>query len=259
MIQIFNPKRENLKDATNISMYHNFIQTPLNPEYETLKEAIKVEHYQDNVCWINTPTDYYKNTLMGDKKREKNKLTRESILKLRSKTEDDFTASSASLDDMTKVFEHYKIQVRVYDVFENLVYQYDPEKRDHHIQTLYAIIKSSHIYTVSDNFSSLKQILQKNSNYDIFVKASPDYHLNEKSTPVEWKMITSLDGIKKQTEEDQYTLIYDGNDLTKLFYESKQAGYEPQVKFSGCTVSELNFRFHINKCLSSTRSKRRTL
>ena len=239
----FNPKRENLRDATNVSMYHNYIQTPLNPEYETLREAIKVEHYQDNVCWIHTLTDYYKNTLMGDKKREKNKLTRENILKLINKTEDDFTANGASLDDMTKVFEQYNIQVRVYDVSNNLVYLYDPEKRDHHIQTLYAIIKNNHSYTVNDNLSSLKQMLPKNSNYDIFVKASPDYHLNEKSNPVECKMITSLDDIKKHTDEDQYTLIYDGNDLTKLFYESKQAEYEPQVKFSGCIVSELNFRF----------------
>ena len=62
----------------------------------------------------------------------------------------------------------------------------------------------------------------------------------------ECKMISSLDDIRKHTEEDQYakandeamyTLLYDGNDLTKLFYESKQAGYEPQVKFSGCIVS----------------------
>ena len=245
----FNPKRENLRDATNMSMYHNYIQTPLNPEYQTLKEAIKIEHYQDNICWINTLTDYYKNTLMDDKKREKNKLTRESILKLINKTEDDFKANGASLDDMTKVFEHYRIQVRVYDVFNNLVYQYNPEKRDHHIQTLYAIIKNNHIYTVNDNLSSLKQMLPKNSNYDIFVKASSDYHLNEKSTPVECKMITSLNDIMKYTEEEQYTLIYDGNDLTKLFYESKQAGYEPQVKFNACIVSELNFRFYINKRL----------
>ena len=72
----FNPKRENLRDATNVSMYHNYMQTPLNPEYETLKEAIKEEHYQENMCWISTLTDYYKNTLMVDKKREKNKLTR---------------------------------------------------------------------------------------------------------------------------------------------------------------------------------------
>ena len=116
VIQNFNPKRENLKDATNVSMYHNYIQTPLNPEYETLKEAIKVEHYQDNICWINTLTDYYTNTLMDDKKREKTKLTRESILKLINKTEDDFKANGASLDDVTKAFEHYRIQVRVYDV-----------------------------------------------------------------------------------------------------------------------------------------------
>ena len=196
---------------------------------------------------------------MGDKKREKNKLSRESILKLINKTEDDFTTNGASLDDMTKVFEHFKIQVRVYDVFNNLVYQYDPEKRDHHIQTLYAIIKNNHIYTVNDNLSSLEQMLPKNSNYDIFVKASPDYHLNEKSTPVECKMIASLDDIRKHTEEDQYTLIYDGNDLTKLFYESKQAGYEPQVKFSGCIVSELNFRFYINKRLIKYKVKTQNL
>ena len=71
-------------------------------------------------------------------------------------------------------------------------------------------------------------------------------------------MITSLNDIRKRTDEDQYakangeamyTLIYDGNDLTKLFYESKQAGYEPQVKFSACIVSELSFRFYIKKRL----------
>ena len=56
----FNPKRENLRDATNVSMHRIFIQTPLNPEYETLKEAIKVEQHQDNMCWIHTLTDYYK-------------------------------------------------------------------------------------------------------------------------------------------------------------------------------------------------------
>ena len=255
----FNPKRENLRDATNMSMYHNYIQTPLNPEYETLKEAIKIEHYQDNICWINTLTDYFFYTLMDDKKREKNKLTRESILKLINQTEDDFKANGASLDDMTKVFEHYRIQVRVYDVFNNLVYQYNPEKRDHHIQTLYAIIKNNHIYTVNDNLSSLKQMLPKNSNYDIFVKASSDYHLNEKSTPVECKMITSLNDIMKYTEEEDYALIYDGNDLSKLFYESKQAGYEPQVKFNACIVSELNFRFYINKKLIKYKVKTQNL
>ena len=34
-------------------------------------------------------------------------------------------------------------------------------------------------------------------------------------------------------EKDNYTLIYDGIDLTQLFYENKMAGYEPQVRFTG--------------------------
>ena len=67
----FIPVDENLTDTSHVSMFHRYIQTPLNPEYETLKEAIKVNHYQENQCWLNTITDYYKDTLMGEKRREK--------------------------------------------------------------------------------------------------------------------------------------------------------------------------------------------
>lgn len=73
---------ENLTDASHVSMFHRYIQTPLNPEYEALKEAIKVNHYQESQCWLNTITDYYKDTLMGEKRRGKNRLTRKSILHL---------------------------------------------------------------------------------------------------------------------------------------------------------------------------------
>ena len=42
-------------------------------------------------------------------------------------------------------------------------------------------------------------------------------------------------------------MIYGDHDLAELFYESKKAGYEPQVKFSAGIVSELNFKFRIKK------------
>ena len=91
----------------------------------------------------------------------------------------------------------------------------------------------------------LRQMIPKSSNYSISVKASSDYHLNEKEEPVECKMITSLDDIRKYTEHSEYTLVYNGYDLSHLFYLSKQAGYEPQVRFSAGCVSELNFKFKI--------------
>ena len=62
---------------------------------------------------------------------------------------------------------------------------------------------------------------------------------------MECKMITSLDDIRKYTEHSEYTLVYNGYDLSHLFYLSKQAGYEPQVRFSAGCVSELNFKFKI--------------
>ena len=50
-----------------------------------------------------------------------------------------------------------------------------------------------------------------------------------------------------ETKTNEHTLIYDGNDLTQLFYESKTAGYEPQVRCTGCIVSDLYFKLYINK------------
>ena len=41
----FNPEAENLTNADNVGMYHYYMTTPLNTEYETFKEAIKVNHY----------------------------------------------------------------------------------------------------------------------------------------------------------------------------------------------------------------------
>ena len=119
----FKPQGEELTNTENVSMYHRYIQTPLDPQYETFKEAIKVEHYVKNECWFNTLTDYYKDTLMGDKKREKNKLTRGAILKILNKKEEDFKTKGALITNMAKVFEHFNLQVRIYDVFDTLIYK----------------------------------------------------------------------------------------------------------------------------------------
>ena len=60
----FKPQEEELTNTENVSMYHRYIQTPLDPQHETFEEAIKVEHYVKNECWFNTLTDYHKDTLM---------------------------------------------------------------------------------------------------------------------------------------------------------------------------------------------------
>ena len=100
---------------------------------------------------------------------------------------------------MIKVFDHFDLQVRIPDVFDTLIYKRDPIKINHNIPALYAIGKNSHIYTVSENLNMLQQMLPKK--IDIPVKASSDYHLNEKEEPVECISITSLDDIRKYTAQ----------------------------------------------------------
>ena len=80
---------------------------PSNP-----RQAIQKGNYVDNQCWLNTLTDYYKDSLMNNKKKEP--MSRGMILKLH-KTEQEFTESGALIDDMIPVFMKYRMRVRIID------------------------------------------------------------------------------------------------------------------------------------------------
>ena len=239
----YDPKKRKLRNSDNIGIYHRFIETELDPEYETFAEAIRVKHYVKHECWINTLTDFYKDTLMGEKRKQQ--MTRETVLNLIGTTEDEFKNVGASIEDMSKVFREYRITARIYDYMENLIFSYDPPKRDRHYKTFYALVKNDHIYTINTDLHKLRGLMAVEREHDINVKAPSDYRINERDAPVECRMINSIDDIHKHTEHDEYTMIYRRNNLAELYYQSKQAGYEPYIKFTAGVVSELNFRFKV--------------
>jgi len=60
---------DELRDAKhNVSIYHKYIQTELNADCLTFKEALKKNNHIEHECWINALTDHYVDTLMRDKK-----------------------------------------------------------------------------------------------------------------------------------------------------------------------------------------------
>ena len=243
MLRKYDPKKRKLRNSDNIGIYHRFIETELDPEYETFAEAIRVKHYVKHECWINTLTDFYKDSLMGEKRKQQ--MTRETVLNLIGTTEDEFKNVGASIEDMSKVFREYRITARIYDYMENLIFSYDPPKRDRHYKTFYALVKNDHIYTINTDLHKLRGLMAVEREHDINVKAPSDYHINERDAPVECRMINSIDDINKHTEHEEYTMIYRRNNLAELYYQSKQAGYEPYIKFTAGVVSELNFRFKV--------------
>ena len=115
------------------------------------------------------------------------------------------------------------------------------------------------IYTVNKDLKQLKANLGVKREYDINVHASTDFYLNHRDKPIKCIMIEKLDDIFKHTEQDEYTMIYTRNGLAKLYYQAKQAGYDPKTKFSACIISELMFQFKIKKRIITYRIKTQNL
>ena len=60
---------EGLRDTTNISIYNFYHETIVDPERETVKEAIQNNNYRDNECWINHLLETYEGTKLMEEKR----------------------------------------------------------------------------------------------------------------------------------------------------------------------------------------------
>ena len=187
------------------------------------------------------------------------KMTREGILKLIDKTDEEFNNHGASIEDMNKVFKEFAISARIFDIVGNLIFTFDPPKRNHNIKTFYALIKNDHIYTLNKDLKQLKSNLGIKKECNVNVNASTDFYLNDREEPIKCIMIENLDDILKHTEQDEYTMIYTRNGLAKMYYQAKQAGYDPKIEFSACIISELMFQFKIKKRIIKDRIKTQKL
>ena len=237
----FEQKRKKLRNAQQIGINHRYIQTELDAHFETLKEAIRVNDYIENECWINTLVDF---DLIKNKRRRK--FTRESILLTLGMTDEEFKEKGASIEEMAVVFEKYRISARIFNFMEELIFEYDPpEGRDHNLRCFYALVKGDHIYTINRNLQQMKANMGIRKEQEIRLRASTDYYLDKRDEHVECHMIYSINDLLKYTEKNEYTMVYSKNNLAELFYQSKMAGYEPTIKFSGATISELNFCFRV--------------
>ena len=71
--------------------------------------------------------------------------------------EEEFKENGASVEDMERVFEEFKLTVRLYNCIGQKVYTYDPDKKNTNVNVLFGLIKGNHIYTMNDNIKSIAQ------------------------------------------------------------------------------------------------------
>ena len=153
---------EGLKDTTNISIYNFYHQTVIDPEKETVKEAIQNNNHKDNECWINHLLETYEGTELTREKRGSlaKTLSRKKILELLHTTEEDMHEYGISINNMKKVFQFFNIPVKLYDCQCQLIFQYFPPHHDkgHRKRIFTALIKNNHIYPINANQDRLCQL-----------------------------------------------------------------------------------------------------
>ena len=180
---------ENLRDATNVSTFSRYIHTPLRMSEDTIQKAISKGNYIENECWINALTDFYSDTSMNEKAR--NRLTRQKVIEIVGR--DNFGETGATIQEMETVFKQFKIPRRIYDCCNKLIYKCDPDINSRRIKPFYAMVKNSHIYALNYDLKSIqqKQLITKIPT----VKASTDDYINEREEPPLYKMIRNIDDI----------------------------------------------------------------
>ena len=144
------------------------------------------------------------------------------------------------------MFKEYNIQARIFNFCNHLIYKHDPEKRNHHVKTFYAMVKNCHIYVLNHD---LKSIQQKQICSIPLVKASTDHYINEKDEPPTYRMIKTLDDIlalqdeAEKNEIKEVFLVLEDHNLTKALFELVRGGYEPKIKYQAGTITEIRMKF----------------
>ena len=235
---------EGLRDTTNISIYNFYHQTLIDPEKETVKEAIQNNNYRDNECWINHLLETYEGTELTREKRGSlaKTLSRKKILELLNTTEEDIHEYGISINNMKKVFQFFSIPVKLYNYQSQLIFQYIPSNygNGHRKRIFTALIKNNHIYPINANQERLCQLSGQPS---FEFTASKNFYITDKTEPPKYKMFSHIDELLKFTDQDEYYLIHKDNNMTEVLYQFKKVGYEPYIRYRAGRISELRIKF----------------
>ena len=246
------PKRGDGKQAIN----NKYRTNPIDMTADTFAEAIKNKKYKKDECWINALFDVYGENLLSPTKNKRYVITRETILQVIGKTEENIKEGLV-WEDILPFFVKYKLRARVFDQFHKLKHSYDPPVLNMENPVFYCMYDDTHVYTLNHDLKSLNQ--KQDDQVDEFrVYASNDYYIDEKRKPTKHLMIEDIDEILKimrevldiaeDTSEEDDTekkkryitdLVHMHDDLEELLWQLYDRGYEPKIRFQAGKITHI--------------------
>jgi hypothetical protein len=135
-----------------VAIQFRYCTTTLDLSKKTFREALQRGNHHQSECWINTIYDNYEKTLLRPEKT-KNRITRETILEVLGRTEEDIK-DGLTIEEVLPFFEKYKLKLRVFDIFYNCIYKYDPEVPNFNNRPFYCVAEGDHIYILNRTWTA---------------------------------------------------------------------------------------------------------
>ena len=250
-----NPRQVRQRAAGDkVAIHFRYSCSQLDLTNRTFREALQKSNHRRSECWINSIYEHYacKDALL-DPDKTKNVITREDILELLGRTEENIQ-EGLTVEEVKPFFEKYKLKLRVYDIFYNLIYKYDPEVPNFNQKPMYCITDGDHIYTLNKDLESLAQ---KSDDEEYKVMVGADFRTPNKPTKSDHRMIENVDELldvlresdssedmeetdiskeKKKVDKISY-LVQKYDNLEAIVWQLYDAGYRPSIKYGAGKLS----------------------
>ena len=179
----FEPKRVKNRNTQQIGVYSRYTTTIMDVNKETFRDAISINKYIENECFINSIYDFYHDKLLSPD-RKRNRITRAKILEIIGRTEED-VKNGISIEDIMPFFIKFNLKLRVYDRFMREIHRYDPPRFDNNNPVMSCMQAFGHIYTLNHDNKRLAQLhMEDMDEIERKLIVSNDYKVNEESKPV---------------------------------------------------------------------------
>ena len=249
----YDEREEHLRESENMSIYYKYVQTEVDADAETVKEALAKKDYRDNECWINALLENYEGThLTKEKKSHKQArtLSRDKVLELLELSEEDFINNGASVNQMDTVFKYFKIPVRLYNFMGVLIYEHNPEGYEiGKVRMFRGLVKNNHVYLLNDNLKKLCQTCPAEKSPHV----SSRFYITDKKEATQYEMFDNIDELLKLNAKEEYNLIHAENDLVKVAYQLREAKYQPLIKYQGGEISNIMVKFYFKQLKKSVK------
>ena len=187
-----NVKKQKKHNDSIKGLYHDYLYHELGDENKYAEHPYLKNHFKEKSCLltaiIETYSEAFKKKNLNGRRKIKENLTYEYLCELFG-LECEEGNIGCTLQEARPFFEKFRLGLKVFDIFNNVVEEYIPPSRNTYINptTLYLVTFNGHVFTLDENLKALQQKVELIGASPIDVnKISPNFRIQDQTDDQEY-------------------------------------------------------------------------